>query len=100
MFANLRASLLFGDANSQLAGIEDQDLITSAFTQHTTDRHDLLPIGELQIGCDWKGPCPQFGQFLLRNALEGQVWSGVGNGSSEDGDLGVLGLTVGGGIAR
>jgi hypothetical protein len=100
LFADLRASLLFGDSDSSLKAIEDQDLITPIFTEHTTSRHDLLPIAELRIGADWSGRCTRFGRFFLRGALEGQLWSGVGNASSEDGDLAFLGLTIGGGLAR
>ena len=69
-------------------------------TTRKTSRHDVLPIGEVQMGVDYKTRPLRFGQLFFRSALEGQLWSGVGNASSEDGDLGFVGLTAGFGLVR
>lgn len=99
-FGNLRGSILFGDASSELNAGEDLDLLTPFRTTRTTARHDILPIGEVQIGVDWRTAPSDFGEFFFRGAFEGQLWSGVGNATSEDGNLGFVGLTVGVGLTR
>jgi len=65
-----------------------------------TGRADLLSIGEAQIGFRWQGRKqrhqPQ--RPFLTIAMEGQIWHGAGNATSEDGALGFFGLSVGAGV--
>lgn len=100
IFGKARGSLVFGDGDSSLNAGEDLDLANSFTTTQTTGRDDLLSIGEIQIGINWKGlkQRHQFFQPYLALAMEGQVWSGAGNASSEEGDLGYFGFTSGWGL--
>jgi hypothetical protein len=99
-YANGRASLLFGQATSQLTGGEDLDLSTPFTTTQRSGREDLLPIGDLQVGLRWNG-----GEMANTRAtpfaslaMEGQYWSGVGNASSELGNLGFFGFAGAAGV--
>ena len=94
LFGFARGALLFGDAESTLEAVEDQDLDTSFSTQTFTERDDLLPIAEMQVGFQWTPPtcgawCP-----YVHLAMEGQLWNGAGNASSEESNLGFYGLNV------
>jgi hypothetical protein len=94
LFGFARGALLFGDAESRLDAVEDQDLDVSFATQRITERDDLLPVAEMQVGFQWTPPtcgvwCP-----YLHLAMEGQLWNGAGNASSEDGNLGFYGLNL------
>jgi hypothetical protein len=98
-FANLRGSLLFGEAESSLVAGEDLDLAQPFTTRENTARDDLLPIGELQIGLDWHTPLDGSMEFFSRFALEGHLWQDAGNATSEDGDLGFFGFSISTGLA-
>ena len=98
IFGAARGSLIFGDGESQLTAVEDVDIDDSLTTTETLSRDDLLPIGELQLGLQWTPPA--YGVWIpyLHFAMEGQVWSGAGNASSEDHNLGFFGFNVAVGI--
>ena len=93
-FAAARASLLFGDGESRLVAGEDLDLTSPFNTRRANSRDDVFSIGELQLGLEWSPCCLGCWKPFLRGAFEGQLWSGVGNASSEDGDLGFVGFNV------
>lgn len=99
-FGMARGSLLFGQGHSSLQAGEDLDLALPFITTRTSQSDSLLPIGEIQVGLDACSRLTQYGQFTTRVALEGQLWGGVGNASSESGALGLLGLSVGFGLSR
>ncbi len=84
-------------------GREDIDLAPNDLTTtRTTNRMDLLPISEARIGVQWMSRKQRGSgmQWMLSSAMEGQLWSGAGNASSEDADLGFFGFSVGAGFAR
>lgn len=99
-FCKTRASVLFGDGESSLAAVEDADLMTPFYTTRTTGRDDLLSIGEIQLGFRWQAIERRRQPYrpFLSVALEGQVWNGAGNASSEDGSLGFFGFNTGVGV--
>lgn len=100
VFCKARGSALFGEGSSRLLAVEDATLTSALTTTRTTYRDDLLPVGELQVGFRWEG-APRRGQVfrpLLSLAMEGQVWHGAGNASSEDGALGFYGFNAGAGL--
>ncbi len=94
LFGFGRGALLFGDSNSVLAAVEDQDLDNQLNTNRVTSRNDLLPLGEMQVGLQFTPPAagPYFPYFHV--ALEGQLWGGAGNASGEVGNMGFFGLNV------
>jgi len=98
IFGQARGSLLFGDGQSTLTAIEDQDLDDQLTTNRTTIRNDLLPIGEMQVGLQWSPECTGVFFPYVHLALEGQIWSGVGNASTEDGNLGFFGFNIAVGV--
>jgi hypothetical protein len=99
VFGMARGSLLYGDGETSLRAGEDLDLAQPFLTRRDTSREDLLPVGELQLGAEWS-PNWSGWQPFVRSALEGQVWDGVGNATSEDGSLGFFGFTLGVGLTR
>ncbi len=94
VFGLARGSLVFGDNQSLLIAIEDQDLDAQLTTNSTTRRDGFLPIGDLQVGLHWNPR--QVGIVIpyLHLAMESQLWGGAGNGSSDAGNLGFFGLNV------
>ncbi len=94
LFGFARGAVLAGDGESTLSAVEDQDLDTELITSRTSERDDLLPIGEMQVGLQWTPPCPGIWHPYLHVALEGQVWGGAGNASSSTGNLGFFGFNV------
>ena len=90
-----RGSVLFGDGQSRLSAGEDLDLAAPMTTTRVTDRDDLLTIGEVQLALGWRAATCRSWQPFATVALEGQVWNGAGNASSEEGDLGFVGFNVG-----
>lgn len=99
-FALTRASLLMGESTSELIAGEDLDLATPIITSQSRARDDVLPIAELVIGAEWRSGNLGFAELLVRSAFEAQWWGGVGSASSEEGDLGFLGGTIGVGLMR
>ncbi|MGL4513014.1 MAG: hypothetical protein ACRCT8_07960 [Lacipirellulaceae bacterium] len=95
-FCKGRASVLFGDGESRLSAVEDADLTTPFTTTRTTNRDDLLSIGEVQLGFRWQSAGRRSRVFrpFLSAALEGQVWNGAGSATSEDGSLGFVGVNA------
>ncbi len=100
IFCKARGSVLFGDGKSNLAALEDADLTTSFNTTRTTGRDDLLSIGEVQVGYRWKARQRQGTSFrpFFSVAMEGQIWNGAGNATSEEGTLGFFGFNTGMGV--
>jgi hypothetical protein len=94
LFGFARGSLLYGNGESTLNAVQDQDLDTALTTNSSSTRDDLLPIGELQAGLQWTPPCPGIWHPYFHLALEGQLWGGAGNASSEQGNLGFFGFNV------
>jgi hypothetical protein len=94
LFGFARGALLFGDGVSALDSVEDQDLDNQLTTQSLSERDDLLPVGEMQVGFQWTPPTCGAWYPYVHVAMEGQLWNGAGNASSESGNLGFYGLNV------
>jgi hypothetical protein len=100
LFAKARGSVLFGDSKSRMVAGEDLSLTTPFITNATTASDDILTICELQVGYRWQAPASScrlirpFGSV----ALEGQMWDGAGNASSQDGNMGFFGFNSAVGI--
>ena len=79
-----------------------------------TNSHDLLAVGELQIGVDWRRSLPSGNIFFVTLAVEAQYWINAGTGAPfnnapfdegnyqnarpQDDDMGFLGGNVGLGL--
>src|SRR5690606_9027371 len=98
LFAKARGSLLYGDGESNLTAGEDLDLVTPFNTSRSTSRDDLLSIAEIQVGFQWHSPYHRVYQPFFTAAMEGQIWNGAGNATSEEGTLGFFGFTTGAGL--
>jgi hypothetical protein len=94
LFGIARGSLVFGDGQTSLVAVEDEDLDTQLTTRSSSNQDDLLPISEIQVGLQWTPPCPGVWHPYLHLALEGQQWAGAGSASSTEGDLGFFGFNV------
>lgn len=93
LFGMARGSLLLSEGESTLFAREDLDLTNSFNTNRTSDRDDLLPIGEIQVGLEWRQSYRTHNPFI-RAAFESQVWGDAGSASSEEGNLGFFGISV------
>lgn len=99
-FVKARGSLLFGDGSSNLTAGEDLDVANSFITRNITKRDDVFSIGEIQLGVRWHARHFR-GRVLtpfVTTAMEGQLWQGAGNATSEEGNLGFFGMNVGTGF--
>jgi hypothetical protein len=96
LFALARGSLLYGEGESRLDAGDNLN-VAPFYTTRVTQRDDVLPIGEIQIGVQWSGYRMPYGGWtpFLRLAAESQLWSGAGSASSEDGDLEFVGFSAG-----
>jgi hypothetical protein len=96
LFANTRASLLYGNVKRQAAiAIVDPQNVTGlgldGVTAATGSRgNDLLTVLELQVGAEWSREIRYGAVFFARSAVEAQVWQGAGG---FDGILGGLAVT-------
>ncbi len=97
-----RGSLLFGDGSSRLFADENANVADDFITTRTTNREDLLSIGEARVGLEWMSPRKRSSswQWLISGAMEGQYWGNAGNASNETADLGFFGFNVGAGFRR
>jgi hypothetical protein len=96
IFCKARGSILFGDSKSRLVAGEDLTLTTPFETTETTASDDLLSICELQVGYRWYAApvsCRAWQPFGSI-AMEGQVWDGAGNATSQEGTLGFFGFNT------
>jgi hypothetical protein len=91
---------LFGRNKATFAGGEDLDLLTPFRTSHVNSQDDIFPIGEIQLGAEWRSAKSAAGQFFVRSAFETQFWNGAGIASSTSGDLGLIGFSLGVGLVR
>lgn len=100
VFCRARGSVLFGDGESLLTASENIDAPPEISTSRSTDRDDLLSIGEVQVGFMWRGRGRRHTPYrpFVSIALEGQVWNGAGSATSEEGSLGFFGGTTGVGV--
>ena len=100
IFGKARGSVLFGDGESSLTAGEDLDLANPLTTTQTSSRDDLLSIAEIQLGFRWIAAQKRSQSLrpFLSFAMEGQVWNGAGNASSEEGTLGFFGFNSGAGV--
>jgi hypothetical protein len=89
-FARTRGSILVGDGDYQVV-LNDLDIPFSAAISGA--RNDVLPISELQLGLQL-ARCLGSRVVFAECALEGQTWFGAGSPLSEDGNLGLLGLSL------
>ncbi len=94
LFGTARGSLVFGDGDSSLTAVEDEDLANAFTTRHDTSRDDLLPIGEMQVGLLYTPVIGGVWQPYMHLAFEAQQWSGAGNSYTEDGNLGFYGVNM------
>lgn len=104
VFANMRGSLLFGQ-NKQFY-FADADNFLGPDTL-TLENDDVIGILELQLGTEYSYRLENGMRLFANVAGEGQLWMGAGSafnqdnaGSEADGNFGLVGFTVGGGIAR
>ncbi len=98
LFTAARTSLLYGNGKSSTTAFDNLNLSTPFTATRETDRDDLLPISELQVGFEWAREWYLGGHMFCRGTLEGQLWQGAGSASSEEGDLGFLGFSFSMGV--
>ena len=77
LFTKARGSLLYGHSSFLAINAEGDTAIRSR------NKHDLIAIGELQLGVDWRFSFCDMCSFL-RFAIETQYWIGGGAGGPGD----------------
>ena len=107
MFGNLRGSLLYGSADIHAVNFDvGNGGLDARFDMHNSN--DLMGVGEVQLGVDYRRCCWSGNTLFLRVAWELQYWAigGSGNGqqSSDDNtptdntDMGFMGVTASAGV--
>ncbi len=107
MFINVRGSILYGESNTHY---QDAPRVTpNALASRGIDRNDqdIIPVGEIQLGLDYRRPSDCHEPFL-RVALETLYWMNGGSanaqenvieaGNAKESDMGFLGITIATGL--
>jgi len=94
LFSEARGAVLFGEATSSLTAGEDLDLASAFTTTSTTNRDEVMTIGEVELGLRWQGCRRRCWQPFGSIAMEGQTWGDAGNATSEDGNVGFFGFNA------
>ncbi len=126
LFANSRASLLYGNVkrSAAIAIVDPQDVtgfgLDGLAAAVGSRGNDLITVLELQVGAEWSREIRYGAKFFARGAAEAQVWQGAGGFdgilsgigaldailppggeiASTRGDLGFIGAAFAVGIAR
>ncbi len=110
LYGTVRSSVVLGTGKIQSYQTSQTDVVPASnpsgkpllftnlvFQNDGTERDDVLPITEVELGGQWAYRFRRLGVFT-RVGLVGQAWLGAGNATTESGNLGFLGLTVTGGV--
>ena len=84
-----RLALLAGE-NEMLARVAQGGIVTRG----RSTRNDFVPVGELQLGGEWSAWVNPSTLFFTQLAYEGQIWGGVGNPGSQNGNVGFTGFNL------
>ncbi len=88
LYFNARGSALFGESNQVYKKVDGTtNLITESYTRNGAD--NSLYIAELGLGLQYTRGC-----FFGRGGWEGQYWSGTGGPTTNQGNLGLHGLSL------
>jgi hypothetical protein len=94
-YASGRGSLLLGEGNELLQAGEDLDFVNPQRTSETSQRDQMLPIVDVQLGTSMQLPEVWGMQNVLRGGWEMSWWGDVGNSAGAASDLGFAGFTIG-----
>jgi hypothetical protein len=107
IFVNARGSLLYGDSNLRLRERGGAGLALATASRDVNDQ-DLVSVGEIQMGLDYRRPTCNCHEIFFRVSLEAQYWINGGSGSAQlnafealnakDADMGFLGVTIATGL--
>lgn len=100
LFGNARGTVLFGGGKSFAATQEVQRTATTSVTTFNDalgSQDDILPVGELEVGLEYARAVGRLYLFS-QTGLVGQLWQGAGNATSENGNLGFVGLSLRAGV--
>ncbi|VAX39111.1 hypothetical protein MNBD_PLANCTO02-1973 [hydrothermal vent metagenome] len=89
LLAIVRGSLLYGDSR-----LNSSDVVGGTAASFSSTNGQVVPVGEIQLGAEWSTWLNQTTVFYWQVAWEGQYWAGVGNASSRNDDLGLLGFNT------
>jgi hypothetical protein len=97
LIANTRGSVLFGNERLTIEG-EFLDL----FAAEASEKNDaIVGVAEIQLGAEWSRPLAAGGRAFVNVLWEGQLWSGSGPIIDViSNDIGLMGCSIGVGIAR
>lgn len=106
VYGNFRGAAVFGRSKKESRIHMNVDLsvpivglnVPVALDRSARDsRDDLLPITELELGVEY-GVETNLGRLFVQGAFVQQVYFGLGNSSSEDGNTGLMGGTINAGL--
>lgn len=104
LFASGRLSGLYGNTSSSITDNAGAFIPIPGVIYH--EGQDFVGVTDLQFGVDWSAPISYHTNFFVRIAGEAQLWLGGGlptpsaiNGTQNNGNLGLFGLTVGTGLS-
>ncbi len=105
LYGLARGSLLFGQSKQEAhfaavvagtatgGGLPAGPFKETTFIDASATHDDVLPVAELEAGIEWSRPIRDSRLFIQAGVMA-QNWFGAGGASSEDGNLGFLGLTL------
>ncbi len=109
LYGQARGSMLFGKSKQRAhlaavvsgtatgGGLPAGPFRETAFIDAAADHDDVLPVVELEAGIEWARDLRR-SQVFIQTGVLAQNWFGAGGASTEEGNLGFLGLSLGVGL--
>jgi hypothetical protein len=98
LYANVRGAVLFGAKHAN--GVLDftftpaAGTATNDVTVYNSDSLGVIGVGECELGAEFARNLGSGASVFVRAGIDGQLWLGAGNATSQEGNLGFFGYTV------
>src|SRR5262249_29760712 len=98
LYATGRGAVLFGNKHAtSVSGSVTTDatgaVITASNSQFHSDSLGTIGVGEAELGVEFSRKMGEGASLFVRAGIDGQIWIGAGNATSESGNLGFFGYT-------
>jgi hypothetical protein len=98
LYASSRGAVLFGNKHATAILATETTPVAPAVattfsSQFHSDSLSTIGVGEAEIGVEFSRKMGEGASLFVRAGIDGQIWIGAGNATSETGNLGFFGYT-------